>query len=167
MPEAKTEHPTVALLMPCYKNPHPRVSQAINALIKYSADHGVQLFPTPIVQSSSIHWTRNALIVELLKSGRPFSHILFCDDDIVVEPDALCRLLAHGKDIIAGLCTRRQDPPIPNARLYDEKSGKYEEMWEWPDGLVEVGAVGTGFMLISRHALQQVAEVYFQCEYEK
>jgi hypothetical protein len=161
------QHPIVAILVPCYKQPHPRMSQGINALVKYSHEHGIQIIHTPIIQSSSVHWTRNALIVELLKSGKPFTHILFCDDDIVPPPDALCRLMSHGKDIIAALCTRRQDPPIPNARLFDEKRRMYEELWEWPDGLIEVGAVGTGFMLISRHALQQVAEVYFQCLYEK
>jgi hypothetical protein len=161
------QHPIVAILVPCYRQPHPRMSQGINALVKYSHEHGIQIIHTPIIQSSAVHWTRNALIVELLKSSKPFTHILFCDDDIVPPPDALCRLMSHGKDIIAALCTRRQDPPIPNARLFDEERRMYEELWEWPDGLIEVGAVGTGFMLISRHALQQVAEVYFQCLYEK
>ena len=35
------------------------------------------------------------------------------------------------------------------------------------EGLIEVGAIGTGMILLARHALEQVAQAYFGCEYEK
>lgn len=161
------ERPVVACLIPCYKTPHPKMQHAFGAMVDYSKKHGIDVFARPIIQSSVVHWTRNSLIADLIKSKMPFTHVLFIDDDIVPEPDYLHRMLAHNKDIVAGLCTRRQDPPIPNARLYNQESKRFEELWEWPDGLVEVGAVGTGLMLISRHALQQGMEIYLQCVFEK
>lgn len=163
----QVERPIVACLIPCYKTPHPKMQHAFAALAEHSRKQGVAMFARPIIQSSVVHWTRNALIADLIKTGQPFTHILFIDDDIVPQPDYLVRMLKHDKDIVAALCTRRQDPPIPNARLYNEESKRFEELWEWPDGLVEVGAVGTGMMLISRTALQQSAEIYFQCLHEK
>jgi hypothetical protein len=163
----RVEQPIVACLIPCYKTPHPKMQHAFAALTDYTLKAGAKMFSRPIIQSSVVHWTRNALVADLIKSKQPFTHVLFIDDDIVPEPDYLVRMLKHDKDIIAALCTRRQDPPIPNARLYNEEAKRYEELWEFPDGLVEVGAIGTGMMLISRHALQQVMEVYLQCLHEK
>lgn len=161
------EKPTVACLIPCYKTPHPKMQHAFAAMTDYTRKAGAELFSRPIIQSSVVHWTRNCLLADLIKSKQPFTHVLFIDDDIVPGPDYLVRMLKHNVDIIAALCTRRQDPPIPNARLYNEEAKRYEELWEFPDGLVEVGAIGTGMMLISRHALQQVLEVYLQCLHEK
>ena len=163
----KVERPTVAVLVPSYKQPHPRMQNAFTLLAEYSRKNGVEVFATPIIQSSIVHWTRNGLLAQLIKSGRTFTHVLFLDDDIVPAQDSLVRLVKHAKDVVAGLCTRRQDPPIPNARLYDNSTGSYHELWEWGDGLIEVSAVGTGLMLISRKALQAVAEAYFTCAYER
>lgn len=163
----EVERPIVACLIPCYKMPHPKMQHAFAALSEYTKQHGVDMFARPIIQSSVVHWTRNSLIADLIKAKQPFTHVLFIDDDIVPGPDYLVRMLKHNKDVVAGLCTRRQDPPIPNARLYNEADKRFEELWEWPDGLVEVGAVGTGLMLISRNALQQSMEIYLQCLFEK
>lgn len=163
----EVEQPTVACLIPCYRTLHPRMQHAFAAMCDYSRKEGINVFARPIIQASVVHWVRNSLIADLIKSKQPFTHVLFIDDDIVPEQDYLVRMLKHNVDVIAGLCTRRQDPPIPNARLYNKVDKTYEELWEWPDGLVEVGAVGTGLMLISRNALQQSMEIYLQCLYEK
>jgi len=164
--ELSPERPMVAALVPCYDHPEPRMQDAFIKMQLTSRDH-CTLFPGPPVSSSVIHWSRNWLIAELIKTKKPWTHVLFIDDDIVAPADALLRLLSHKKDIVAALCTRRTDPPIPNIRAFDEKSGEYKELWRWPSGLIEVGAAGTGMMLISRHALEQVAEVYFKCLYER
>ena len=164
------ELPIVACLVPCYHHPDPRMQDAFIKLQRASAGH-CHMFPGPPVSMSVIHWARNLLIAELLKTQRPWTHVLMIDDDIVPEPDALIRLLSHKKDIVLGLCTRRTDPPIPNMREFDEKTGVFRELWSWPqnqligDDIVIGG--GTGLALFSRHALEQVAEAYFRCLYER
>lgn len=165
--EVQLQQPVVATLIPCYKQPHPKMQHAFAAMAQCAKEHGIQVYSQPIIQSSVVHWTRNSLLADLIKSGKPFTHVLWIDDDIVPEKDFLVRMLKHDVDIIGGLCTRRQDPPIPNARLWDKELKKYQELWEWPDGLVEVGAVGTGMMLMSLNAVQMVAEVWFQCLVER
>lgn len=163
------ERPTVAVLCPTYRAPEPKMQDALSAMVKYTREKGNAIvYGGPPVQSSVVHWSRNWLVAEQLKSGKPWTHVLFIDDDIVVEPDALERLLSHKKDIVAGICTRRNDPPVPNIRFYEADTGETRQIWEWPENeLIEVDAVGTGLMLISRHALEQVAQVYFDCLYEK
>lgn len=165
--QEKDQKPIVAALVPCYDHPEPRMQDAFIQMQKASQGH-CTLYPGPPVSSSVIHWSRNWLIAELIKSQKPWTHALFIDDDIVAPPDALVKMLAHKKDIVAALCTRRVDPPIPNIREYNEKTGEFREQWQWPENqLIEVGAAGTGMMLISRHALEQVAETYFRCLYER
>lgn len=163
------EKPVVAVLCPTYRAPEPQMQDALAAMVAYTRKSDVAtVYGGPPMQSSVVHWSRNGLVSEQLKSGKPWTHILFIDDDIVVEQDTLVRLLSHDKDIVAGLCTRRQDPPVPNIRFYDEETGDFRQIWEWPeDKLIEVGAVGTGLMLVSRHAFEQVAQAYFDCLWEK
>lgn len=165
----EVEKPTVVILCPTYRAPEPQMQDALSAMVRHvrEGNYAIAYGGAPI-QASVVHWSRNSLIQEHLKSGKPWTHALMIDDDMVVEPDALERLLSHKKDIIAGLCTRRQDPPIPNIRFYEEETGSYRQIWEWPEKqLIEVGAVGTGFMLISKNALEQVAQSYFDCLWEQ
>lgn len=164
------DKPIVAILCPTYRGPQPLMKDAMTRMIEYSREQGIIVYTTAPYSASVVHWSRNGLIQAHLKSGKPWTHVLFIDDDITVEPDTIVRLLSHKKDIVAGLCTMRQDPPLPNMRLYDEESGKYQQIWEWPEGQL-VGdhkrlAVGTGLMLISQHALEQVAQAYFDCLWE-
>lgn len=158
--------PIVAVLVPCYDHPKPRMTDAFQQMVR--ASQGVcKVFPGAPVSSSVIHWSRNWLIAELIKSQKPWTHVLFMDDDMVPAPDALVKMLSHKQDIVAALCTRRVDPPIPNIRHFLEKTGEYQEMWTWAEGLQEVGAAGTGMMLISRKALEKVAAAWWNCEYEQ
>lgn len=159
----------VAVLCPTYRAPEPQMRDALSGMVDHTRRNNVAVvYSGAPVQSSVVHWSRNWLLSEQLKSGKPWTHVLFIDDDIVIEPDTLERLLSHKKDIVAGLCTRRNDPPVPNIRFYDNSSGDTKQIWEWPENqLIEVDSVGTGLMLISRHAVEQVAQVYFDCLWEK
>jgi hypothetical protein len=169
MHEEQKDKPTVVLLCPTYRNPEAMTRDSLGKMVRFTNESGkATVYGGPPVQSSVVHWSRNWLMGEQIKSGKPWSHALYTDDDMVPEEDALVRLLSHKKDIIAGLCTRRNDPPVPNIRFYDKESGETRQIWEWPEGQVfEVDSVGTGFMLISQHAMEQVAQVYFDCLYEK
>ncbi len=164
------EKPIVAVLVPSYRAPEPQMQNALGEMMKQSAEAAI-VYCSPSKGNSVVHWARNNLIIDLLKSGKPWTHVLFMDDDIIVQSDTLVKLLSHKKDIVAGLCTHRQDPPLPNIRLYDEESGKYSQIFDWPQNEL-IGdhkrlAVGTGLMLISKHALEQVAQVYFDCLWEQ
>ena len=164
------ELPIVAVLCPTYRAPEPQMRDALTQAVKYTHELGVAtVYSGPPLQTSVVHWSRNGLIAEQLKSGKPWTHVLFIDDDIVIEKDSIVRLLSHKKDIVAGICTRRTDPPIPNIRALNEETGTLSsQIWEWPENeLIEVDGVGTGLMLITRHALEQVAQVYFDCLWEK
>lgn len=162
--------PVVAILVPSYRAPEPQMQDAIAKMIEYTREKSAAAvyFGPPSPAMSIVHWSRNRLITELLNTGKRWTHVLFIDDDIVVAPDGLERLLSHQKDIVAGLCTYKTDPAIPNIRAWNEDLGEARQIWEWPEGkLLQGFYVGTGLMLISKNALEQVAQAYFDCLWEQ
>lgn len=165
----RSSKPIVVVLCPTYRAPEPQMQDALQAAVRFTRENNfATIYCGAPVQASVVHWSRNWLLSEQLKSGKPWTHALYIDDDIVIEPDAIARLLSHKKDIVAGLCTRRNDPPVPNMRFYDSESGDTKQIWEWPENkLIEVDSVGTGLMLLSQYATEQMAQVYFDCLYEQ
>ena len=167
-----SDKPIVAVLVPIYQQPEPQMQHSLHAMMRYTAEmDAAEVYVGPEVHGSSvIHWARNFCIAELIKTKRPWTHVLFVDDDIVLPKDTLIKLLSHKKDIIGALCCKRIDPPIPNARHMFEENGEVQFRYieRWPeDQVIEVGAVGTGTMLISREALEIIADRYFECSFEK
>jgi hypothetical protein len=177
----------IDILVPSYDSPLPQVTYSINQMLEFSrckcnqiefsrfaedpeykpAFHEPSRCPNgkhdiavpPSASMSIIHWARNAMVMQARKDC---DYVLFNDSDISTEPDALERLLLHEVDIVAGLCTRRTDPAIPNWRQWIESAQNYGEIVKWNEDetLQEVDAVGTGFMLISRACLEHVAQAY-------
>jgi GT2 family glycosyltransferase len=164
--EDRSKLPTVAVLIPSYGTPKPECQVAWEQMIaearKVANVHRPYLFGHSI-----IHWVRNEMIAKLYQDDVPFTHVLFIDDDIEPAPDGLVRMLSHGKDIVGALCTRRADPPIPTLRIFDEESGDFVQRFQWKQGgLIEVDALGTGMILISKQALDTIANLYLKCGYE-
>lgn len=174
-----SSRPMVAMAVPSYKNMHGKMMTAANQLVSYSKQF-CDIIQSPVIASCVVHWTRNQLVSEILKGGQPFTHILFIDDDIVPQPDYLVRMLRHEKDIVGALCTRRTDPPVPNARDFDEKTQNFQQWRDFerkvdlalegklsPEECLLPKAVGTGMMLISRKAIERIGEYWINYEYER
>jgi hypothetical protein len=88
--------------------------------------------------------------------------LLFIDDDMVFEPDAVKQLVAvqreYDLDIVGGLCFRRQPPHQPTLYMREgPTSGGYNFLERWDDGPVEVDATGLAFCLITRRAFETIA----------
>lgn len=157
----------VAVLMPSYKLPHALTWASMQEMVMYSRQF-IDVFIPQGVSSSVIHWSRNLMVAQLYQMGQTFDYVLFADDDMTFEPDALMKLLSHGKDIIGGICVRRQDPPMPTIRHLG-KDFRYSTIvkWDMTTPLLEVDAVGTGFLLISRAALESIGEYFLRCGFER
>lgn len=167
-PAKEAEQPIVTVLVPTYRAPDPQMSDSLRMAVQHARESGATVYSGAPIQASVVHWSRNMLITEQIKSGKPWTHALLSDDDMRIPPDAITKLLSHKKDIIGGLCTRRNDPPIPTIRHLDTETGVFEQIWEWPlNHTFEVGGIGAAFLLVSRHAFEQVAQAYFDCLWEK
>jgi hypothetical protein len=166
--------PLISLLVPTRTVPASETTLAVDAMQKASRPYCI-LTPSPAVSSSVIHWSRNLLLQNLRKSGQPADYVLLMDDDMTPPEDAVVKMLAHDVDIVAGACTLRTDPPHPNFRHWVPEIFNWRTMFDWTtvdgrymaDGLVEVGGVGTAFMLVKTTVLDKIGEYYLSCRFER
>lgn len=115
------------------------------------------------VQGKEVGDARNEIVGQALAHvgplGERVSHVLFIDDDVLVPPDTIARLLAHRRPIVSGLYYAKTVTPQPLIL-----KGPHEGLiTEWPDGaLVECDAHGMGCTLIARDVFERVEQPWFQ-----
>jgi len=102
---------------------------------------------------------RNWLVDKALKTD--CTHLLFLDDDHIIQEDALIKALAFNKDILGGLYFDRQWPHHSNIFQIDDEG----YLCKWCNvinkGLYQVSAVGTGFMLVKRTVFEKMSFPWF------
>lgn len=116
--------------------------------------------------STLVHDARNALVGDLYREKVAFTHVLFCDSDMVPAPHALHILLQRNVDIIGAAYTTRWAHAL-SIHLYnlDPASGFLQTVNIDKRGIHKVDGIGAGFMLISRKALDVVAEYSLRHQY--
>lgn len=94
--------------------------------------------------------------------------IIFIDDDMVWNPDAVGRLVASWEEvqattdqpvIMGALCHRRGVPYDPTLYMRERAfEGGYRILERWVDDIVEVDATGLAFVLIPVKALEAIVQ---------
>lgn len=122
---------------------------------------------------SLIPVARNYLASEVLGNKR-FTHLLFIDADLGFEPSLVSRLLAADKDVVAGIYPLKHlnVPAIHNlppdksiAATYHYAVAIAPGAQPATDGFVQAEYAATGFMLIRRTVLEQMAARYPELKY--
>lgn len=130
-PDAETQQALVMAAQDCMRN---------NIDMQFRLGVGDSILPR----------ARNRALMEFLKSD--CDDLIFVDDDVVWEDGALRRLLEHPVDIVGGLYPTRAEPVrFPVKRL---EGGDFDPH----TGLLEVRMMPTGFLRISRQALEHMIE---------
>lgn len=108
------------------------------------------------------------------------SHILFIDADIGFPAEAPARLLAAGKDIVAGMYPIRErfwdkttqqhilrgEPQETATLRYVGETDAMHQNWD-KSHLVKTHYAGTGFMMISRTAVDKMVKAYPETTYRR
>ena len=114
-----------------------------------------------VVQGNILTLQRNTLLSRMRGDW-----ILFIDDDMVWQPDAVKRLVqslrdleeaGHEVDVLGGLCFRRVEPFQPTLYVREAASGAYNFLEDWEGRYVEVDATGMAFCLITKRCLERIA----------
>ena len=89
---------------------------------------------------SNVNRARNSCAAKFLAGDA--THLMFVDADIQFVPADIVKLIAHNKDIVGGIYPQKTLPPKMVVNTLDNAQR---------DGdLVQVGTLGTGFMMIKR-----------------
>lgn len=116
-----------------------------------------------IVQGNILPLQRNEAI-QRMRGG----FLIFIDDDMVWQPDAIERLIATFGEldeqfeeniIVGGLCFRRTPPYQPTLYMRTKPDdGPYNFLETWETDVVEVDATGCAFLLIPKGSLELIAD---------
>ncbi|MES2355607.1 MAG: hypothetical protein V4568_14655 [Pseudomonadota bacterium] len=107
--------------------------------------------------NAGIVQARNEMAYRFMRSD--FDRLVMLDADVSFEPGALLKLAHHEADVVAGVYRFKMDGPenYPMRFLPDpDKRGIPLRR----DGLIEVEAAPTGFLAISRVALQKFEDAF-------
>jgi hypothetical protein len=133
---------------------------ALHAMMAHSMKQGTDIRLT-IYGNALIHVGRNKALAKMRPEA---THILFVDDDMIPEPNALERLLRAGQPVISALCTTRKPDPTVTlaAKIYDEESHQFYPLEdpEQPPLIIGKLATGTAFLLIDRATVETLIEHY-------
>lgn len=117
-------------------------------------------------ERQSIVAARNTICKHTLQNG--FDYVYMQDDDNVIDPYAVDRMMTHGKTLIAALIMQRgQDrDSCVFKKVRDKRNPEIPTFEKIPAeqlrgrGLVEADAVGFGAVLIHRSLLEQAYAIH-------
>ena len=119
---------------------------------------------TCVPQRTNIVSARNLIVNEALKQECDW--IFWIDDDMVIKPDVniVEKLMAHDKDIVAPLFFARSYPYIPmifKRKTRGTKYCVYDNIMDYPKGLLKVDGIGFGCVLTKVEMFKKLTQPYF------
>ena len=119
--------------------------------IKLSMIHNVEIIPIYMSYDSIVQRARNDLVRLALEDD--FDDLIFIDSDEEWNPEWIFKLLKYSEDVIGATVVKKSDFTAFNVKVLE--SGLTAEK----NGLMEVECVGTGFLKLSRTALEKVWDI--------
>jgi hypothetical protein len=145
---------------------------AYEALRKPTLPDGSPDWVTITVRRQVIQRARNTIVAHAVRQepappylrGIPTpypeaTHVFFLDDDVLVPPDGLLRLLAHDVPIVSGFYVERAAPHFPVA--YRHGADLHVPLTRFCSGLQRVDAVGAGCLLVKTEVFRALEPEWF------
>jgi hypothetical protein len=162
--KAKAAAPAIkpVVAVPMERSINASVAQRLIAI----AQKGWPFFVLPYMTTDR---ARNLFAEQLLASE--YTHIIMLDSDMAHPHDIVERLLRWvyrepGLEVVSALYFRRGAPFDPMAYQVDGE-GHLVTIAEWPQGLIQAAAVGTGAICISREVFKKWEPPWFYYGYQK
>jgi len=125
---------------------HTRFADSLIGMVNYSLGQGLEIERINTFRDNIV-FARNKISSIALE--RKADYLLFIDDDMVFEPDALIKLLDNKKDITGALTFLRREPHEPSIYTKNSDGETYDPVIMWkPNSLIDIDALGMAFTLI-------------------
>jgi len=115
--------------------------------VRIAQEQGIFIHPVFMSYDALIQRARNDLIRLAIEEN--YDGFIWIDSDLEFDPSWVLELLEHEKDIIGVPCPKKTD----REELYNVRTRNLEPD---EDGLIEIESIGTGFLKISKKALQDL-----------
>jgi FkbM family methyltransferase len=118
--------------------------------IRESEDRGIRIDPIYMSFDALVQRARNDLVALAIEGG--YDELIFIDGDIEWDPSWIFQLLKYKHDVVGGTYRKKTD----DYEGYVLKAAEGPEVIDTRTGLVKVAGLGTGFMKLSRKALEHL-----------
>jgi glycosyltransferase involved in cell wall biosynthesis len=130
----------------------PKTAQSVLDLISHSKyDYKI------IVSERGFNTSENRNYIAAQAVNNNCDYLFFVDDDMILPPDTLDRLLAHNKDIIGGIYKTKYEVQADVCEYFDNER----------TGLFKVKALGTGCLLIKTEVFRKLPQPWFKYEWNQ
>lgn len=143
------ESPKIFIGVPLFKGvSHAFVNSFIDFLFASTRQYAVEKPYLALNKPNDM--ARNEIVKAFLASD--CSHLLFVDQDSILQRDLLDKLLSHDKDVISALYfTKEQRKPV----AYRLENGRLTNLQNYNlNSLESVNGIGLGCCLIKRHVIE-------------
>lgn len=152
----------IAICTPIARRPHPEMMKSLLAAARYTEHDFIYFdevgYPVDIAREKI---TTKALASEHV------THLMWIDDDMVFDPAAVDRLIAHQEHlqhmgmpaIVGGLAFMRRPPYDACIYRRDLTTQTYVPIDDYGQGLVRVDATGAAFLLTTRTTYETLQQV--------
>ena len=143
--------------IPCYGGmmSEPTVTSLLRFIL-LAQQAGLNWSLDTMVNESLITRGRNNLMAKMM-TNKAATHFMFIDADIRFEPDAMLKMLACDKEVIAGLYPKKALPVNYVINLKPETKIQGD--------IFTVDTAGTGFLMFKRGVYEKLISVHPECKY--
>ena len=152
----------------CYNHTcNTEYMMSILKLLNTAKNSNLNISFYPIFFESLVSRARNAAVAHFLED-KENTHILFIDSDIIFEPEDVFKLIKANKEVVAGIYPKKyivwdRLKQYPESERVDFPIGGQIKMTE--DNFLEMDYLPTGFLLISRTAINKIIKQYPELKY--
>jgi len=165
----ETPNMKITLAIVTNRQVQPKTLQSLLDLVHNNKHHDLHF----IVATEGYTTAQGRIYCVVQAKKNQSEYLLFVDDDMTLEKDALDRLLSHGKEIVGVNAYSRTLPLSTTVMMMDEK-GEYKDpsknteyAMRVPEELFEVLAVGTGVALIKMEVFEKIDKPWFKFDMHK
>jgi hypothetical protein len=127
---------------------HAWYTDSLSNSIKICAANGIDLLPIILINESILPMARNELLT--LAYNEQVDSFVFIDSDQAWDPAALLNLINSPHDVIGLPVVSKTDEPGKFNVIIED----FEHLQRDEDGNIKIDAIGTGFLKLSRKALE-------------
>lgn len=120
--------------------------------VKQSDKENVSIYPVYTSYDSLIQRARNSLFRIAMNDN--YDDLFFIDSDVEWEPEWFFRLLNRPEPVVGAALIKKSEKENYTVKLTDR-----DLKWSEDRKLIQVDGVGTGFLKISRFALEKIWEI--------
>jgi len=136
----------ICLGLPTNRGIKPRTAEALMKMVAYSEHEIIPLISTRGYNTAE---NRNRIAAQAVKNE--CTHLFLTDDDMILEPDTIDRLLMHDKGIVGATYYTK----------YEQQELVIEYLKETKGDLFKCKALGGGALLIKIDVLKKVQQPHF------